>query len=189
MLFLKCRDDTSDQGLMSEAGHLAFKDVVKSSLILEVFFLLLAAFFGISAIAFSILGLSTLISGRIVALAEGLNGFFSVLDLFVYAVILLLAGLIFRDVSKGETPFTYKQAKRIRVIAWLLLIYALLEAFLPTGVLMYQSLGNSVFGIEHGATFSPSIKVGTIVVSLVVFFLSTVFKYGVKLQELSDDTV
>lgn len=182
-------EDSNDVGFSQEACHSEVGGIVRTSRVLEVFFFLLAAFFGVSAIVFSVMGVVALASGQVTSLAEGVNGAFSVMDLFVYAAMLMLAGLICRDMAKGESPFTIKQANRIRIIAWLLLAYALLEAFLPTGVLLYQSYGGGAYGIEHNATFSPSIKVGSIIVATVFFFLSSIFKYGVKLQELSDDTV
>lgn len=91
--------------------------------------------------------------------------------------------------ARGEVPFTQKQAKRIRVIAWLLLAIALIEAGLPLGIIVDNAIGTGVFGVANSMTYAPPIRIGSIIVAVVFFFISSVFDYGVKLQEMSNETV
>lgn len=96
---------------------------------------------------------------------------------------------MFSDAAKGDSPFTMGQVKRLRVIAILLVFYAVLESLISLSTPFmqidqwnsgYAATGdNAIIAIN----FAPFIAAG------VVFAFSFVFKYGVLLQEFSDDAI
>ena len=103
----------------------------------------------------------------------------------VMAVICITLIKIFSDASKGHSPFTMLQVKRLRLVAGMLLAYAVLEflvtysaSFLPGGW-----IGSSANGAAITIDFF------TIVAAAVIYAFSFVFKYGVLLQEFSDDAI
>lgn len=53
--------------------------------------------------------------------------------------VLAMLKLIFKDAVNSETPFTEKQADRLRFIAFLALMFALLEFAFTLGVTFYWS--------------------------------------------------
>ncbi|WP_270295857.1 DUF2975 domain-containing protein [Eggerthella sinensis] len=104
-----------------------------------------------------------------------------VLSCVVMAVTCVTLIKIFSDASKGCSPFTMVQVQRLRLMAIALLSYAILE-----------------FAITYCSSFARQDWVGpsiatvdlfAIVAAAVVFAFSFVFKYGVLLQELSDETL
>ncbi len=102
---------------------------------------------------------------------------------------------IFRDIVKGIPPFVFKQVRRIRLMALSLASYSLLELCISTLLLAIKStIGpNSTeasilyFGLTDGV--HPTLDLFPILMAAVLFALSFVFKYGVLLQQLSDETL
>lgn len=97
---------------------------------------------------------------------------------------------IFRDVAHGESPFTMRQVRRLRILAATFLASAIIEAVVSTGVIPVVQAGS--MGISYVASSSVenlSINVGNLFCAAVFFAFSFVFKYGVLLQEFSDETL
>lgn len=105
------------------------------------------------------------------------------------AMMLVVFIKVFSDVSKGESPFTFQQVKRLRILAALLLLWGFFDiataanaSILQYGSIdagFYSTSGNMIIPIN----FTPFIS------AAVVFAFSFVFKYGVLLQDLSDETL
>lgn len=92
---------------------------------------------------------------------------------------------IFSDTSKGQSPFTMLQVKRLRLVAIALLAYAVLEFGMTcSATFMKQGWMDASAG-----NVSPTLNLFPLVAAAVVFAFSFVFKYGVLLQELSDETL
>ena len=136
-----------------------------------------------------------LVNPQIVPGADAANG---ITLLFVGAMggliafILRVAFLVFDDVSKGESPFTKRQVKRIRWVAYALLIYAVIDMLFPTGEAFLMQEGN--FHFAYSVTNGPnnpsiSINVGALATAIIFYCLSLVFEYGTLLQQLSDETL
>ena len=91
---------------------------------------------------------------------------------------------IFSDTSKGHSPFTMLQVKRLRLIAISLLAYGVLEFVMTcSAAFMNQGwAGSSAGSVSPTLNFFP-------LVAAVVFAFSFVFKYGILLQKLSDETL
>ena len=92
---------------------------------------------------------------------------------------------IFSDTSKGHSPFTMLQVKRLRLIAISLLAYGVLEFVMTcSAAFMNQGWAGSSAG-----SVSPTLNFFPLVAAAVVFAVSFVFKYGILLQKLSDETL
>lgn len=92
---------------------------------------------------------------------------------------------IFSDTSKGHSPFTMLQVKRLRLIAISLLAYGVLEFVMTcSAAFMNQGWAGSSAG-----SVSPTLNFFPLVAAAVVFAFSFVFKYGILLQKLSDETL
>ena len=100
------------------------------------------------------------------------------------AVVCVTLIKIFQEVSKGRSPFTRLQVNRLRLVAVALLAYAVLEFVMTCTVsLAQQGWMRSSLGSV------PTLNLFPIIAAAVVFAFSFVFKYGVLLQELSDETL
>lgn len=106
-----------------------------------------------------------------------------------------ILGRMLGDISENRTPFTLTNANRLLLLAVTLLLYTLLEALLASVDSQFVlSLNNS--SIEIGNLVSSfSSESGTtlnlfpLLMSAMFFALSYVFKYGVLLQQESDETL
>ena len=96
------------------------------------------------------------------------------------AVVFVMLIRLFSDASEGRSPFTMAQVKRLRVIATALAGYSIVE-------FMMTFSSPLVAGKMEAST--PTLNLFPIVAAAVVFAFSFVFKYGVLLQEFSDDTL
>lgn len=124
---------------------------------------------------------------------------FSGPEIILLAFFLIVAGSvlwvirkIFNDIAKGISPFSHNNAKRIRWVAWLLLIDVLLEIVVSPGFGAIVHVSSLDVGyIASSATKYPVLPInsGSLVGSVISFCLSVVFEYGYLLQRLSDETV
>lgn len=123
--------------------------------------------------------------------AAGFDGMSLVAYIVLYGVLVLGVLLIFKDAVNSETPFTEKQADRLRFIAFLALMFALLEFAFTLGVTfeVVPRIGYDVI-VNRGSTEPViSINVGVLVFSAIMYSLSAIFRYAALLQQLSDETV
>lgn len=111
----------------------------------------------------------------------------SLMDI-VLCVFFVFAGM-FSDVAKEESPFTLTQVKRLRIIATLLAVYAIIDiAASYNSAFLQLSTINAGYVSTNGSAIMK-IDFAPFVASAVVFAFSFVFKYGVLLQEFSDETL
>ena len=103
-----------------------------------------------------------------------------ILSAGVMSAILFVASFIFKDMSRGATPFTTKNANRLRVIS--LLLIALSIVIPPLKMLLTM-----IFFTSVKAYFS--INAGQIVFAIMFFCLALIFEYGAELQRESDETL
>lgn len=110
-------------------------------------------------------------------------------------LLLVIAFRAFSDIVSGESPFTFKQVKRLRLLGAILLAYTAAEILLSAVPIAFSS-GVEVFGLPFviagaGSTDSPTIDVNALalIMSAMCFGFSVIFKYGVLLQQQSDDTL
>lgn len=109
--------------------------------------------------------------------------FFSAIMLAVMVLSLRLVLVI----HKGESPFTLKNARSLRQIGWLLLLFEPLQ-WLITHLFWRLASG---FIVEDGTVeyYFNSSGGMILMVGLAVLAISYVFQYGVELQKLSDETL
>ena len=106
----------------------------------------------------------------------------------VIATILLTLIGIFSETAQGQSPFMMVQVCRLRRIACMLLVYAILDMLISyNAALLHYDWANpgSLMVTDPFVT----INAAPIIAAAVVFAFSFVFKYGVLLQEFSDDAI
>lgn len=108
------------------------------------------------------------------------------------AYLIKIGADVFLDVVRGESPFTSIQSTRMRKVAVVLLVYAVLEAILSPGFATVLQMGGLDLGYRvTESPLGPSIPInmGVLLVAATLWALSLVFEYGVLLQEFSDDAI
>lgn len=107
----------------------------------------------------------------------------------IIAIMFLIFISMFSGAAKGETPFTLDQVKRLRLISLMLVVYALLDfAIAYNSALMQIDTFNSGYVSTNGSAVLP-LDFAPFIAAAVIFAFSFVFKYGVLLQEFSDETL
>lgn len=114
---------------------------------------------------------------------------FFLLSGFVIVAIFVVLIKVFFDVAKGDSPFVMTQVKRLQLISFLLVIYTIFDFVIScnTASLQLESINSGYFSTNESAIIP--INFAPLIAAAVVFAFSFVFKYGVLLQEFSDDTV
>ena len=110
--------------------------------------------------------------------------------LIVFLLIITLR--IFSDICANESPFSFKQVKRLRFMGSAFLISTAIEALLSLSFSFDMPKVSSFIGLVGNSTSDPSyihVNVLTLIIALACFGLAIIFKYGILLQQLSDDTL
>lgn len=107
----------------------------------------------------------------------------------------ILLGRILNDISKNRTPFTLQNANRLLLLALVLLLYAVFEALLTSVDSQFvMSLGSNsievgILSRDLASNSGTTLNLFPLLMSAMFFALSYVFKYGVLLQQESDETL
>lgn len=102
------------------------------------------------------------------------------LGMAVVVAILFIASFIFKDMSRASTPFTQKNANRLKVIALLAAGFSLIVQ--PVRMLL-------TLLFFPAANLHVSINLGYLIFAIMFFCLALVFEYGAELQQQSDETL
>lgn len=105
---------------------------------------------------------------------------------WMFAFVRIVAN-VFTDMKQGSSPFNEKQVWRIRWLAIMMVLFAVLDSvFAYTSTTLFGTVALSSAPGPEG----PEIKIniGALFMSLVLFCLSVVFEHGTLLQRLSDET-
>lgn len=103
----------------------------------------------------------------------------------------LVCSLVARDVSKGKTPFSDTQIRRIRIAAWVMLgytVFCLLWG--PLAVTLQFSLGSMAYGVV--ALQQPgdiNLNFETLIAAGAFFLFAYILSYGKTLQDLADEAL
>lgn len=153
--------------------------------IMRILSIICLAFFALIYIAFAFVCLTSSEGGS----ALGALVYVILHGLTVCAVF-LLAILGLTDVVRGHSPFTAKQARRLMIAGCVFLAIAIIELAFPVDLSIELASSTSDL-IELDATTSSASNVGVaaLLFSFASFCLSAIFKYGIILQKLSDETV
>jgi hypothetical protein len=99
---------------------------------------------------------------------------------------------IFKEIVGGVAPFNERQARRVRLLAYLLFVKVVLEAVLSVGTSMIAQVGTyNITYIDSGGVngLSLSVDLGALFMGVLMLCLSLVFEYGSLLQKMTDETV
>lgn len=99
----------------------------------------------------------------------------------VFAVLILISSNVLMDIWFGKTPFSEKQTRRMFIVSVGIIVVSIVRDPLYTIILSILS--------PTVNTFSFSLGNGMMVFGLVMLCMTGMFKYGIELQKLSDDTV
>lgn len=155
--------------------------------------LVLFCLFTVFSIVYFIIGGFSLVDSSGETVQPG-NGWLYLVLRVILAIptlsILWIASRMLRDVSKGKTPFSRTQVKRVRLIAMFLLFDAVLATVLSHGFLETISFGEfemAVLPKESGDSepYVP-LNISTLALAFVLYCLSLVFEYGCQLQNDSE---
>ncbi len=99
---------------------------------------------------------------------------------------------ILSDIIVGESPFTNRLVKHLRVTGIFFLLFAIAESLLSVG--FYFASEVPIFNIYMSGnqatdSFIIHINVSALIIAFIFFAFSAIFKYGVLLQEHSDETL
>ena len=122
----------------------------------------------------------------------GLDFLRIVLHLAYIAVIVALFVVIngmFTDVAKGQTPFAMVQVKRLSIISVLLVAYCVLDIAITSNNALLQYSGLNTGFVSTNENVIIPVNFSPLIAAAIVFAFSFVFKYGVLLQEFSDETL
>ncbi len=130
--------------------------------------------FSIVIMVATIAGLDLFINEHPVTMAELIIFVFSCLVMAFSCGILIK---IFKEASRGDTPFTIKLVSRLRLLSLALFLHFICSVM--ASLIISSDAGAQTFTLD---LFS-------IVAAGVVYAFSFVFKYGVLLQEFSEDII
>jgi hypothetical protein len=111
---------------------------------------------------------------RVALISEALGG-------GVVTAVLLITSFIFKDMSRGNTPFTKKNAHRLRLVSLLLVSLSIVAQ--PLRLLVYIIFVTSADGASVAINFDNLIFAATF------FCLALIFEYGADLQQQADETL
>ena len=107
------------------------------------------------------------------------------------SVPIMLASLIINfsllhSIRKEETPFTKKNASKLKVVALLLIAY---EIYVTISQRILYSVFLRFENPNHSVVIETSLGGVIIVLGLVVYCIALVFEYGITLQNQVDETL
>ena len=105
----------------------------------------------------------------------------------VFAVLSIFHALmLLRSVVKNESPFTAQNVRHLQWIGWLFVAY-------EPAAYICQALSNRFFPITlgNGVWMTTTETYGGVflICGFVILTVSTIFRYGMELQQLSDETL
>lgn len=158
------------------------------SIVLKIVFFVICIFWLFSAFSLILSFVNSLGTGE--ASVSGIVPVFLHIARGIIIVTLFVALMsLFSEAAKGESPFTLKQAKRLRMTAYILVVYGILEVLLSANaaVLYYEGINSGFVSADSSAIIA--VNFAPFIAAAVVFAFSFVFQYGVLLQEFSDETL
>lgn len=102
------------------------------------------------------------------------------LAVVVSSFVLLKGSQVFTWLGKGETPFSEKFANAIKRLSLVLIIFDLLIPIFYYSLLSWISVDGYHYTIGFGSAF---------IIGIILFIVSEIFRYGIELQYLADETV
>lgn len=129
--------------------------------------------------------------GSSTSLYDGFRLLTGFLWLSILVMVFWVASNIFKDISRGRSPFTLKNAKRITYLGWAMILIAVVELIVSPGFFAaVHAPGFDVAAIltDDAESLLIPVDVKPIVLAFICFGLSCIFEYGSLLQQVSDET-
>lgn len=106
-------------------------------------------------------------------------------------LMLVLCVLFFFDLSRGLSPFTRRQARRLRIAAVLTIAYAIFGVITSVTfrAVMQGGFEIGVFTAPHQLFAEINVQLWPFFAAFFLWALSYVFEYGTSLKDLADDTI
>lgn len=153
----------------------------------------------------TLIGLIVFVAGYLLAESSSIEGSSPISakwSLMIPSVMFLIVSLsilwflegIFGDIAKGDSPFSRKQAKRLKNIALLLLIMVIIDLVVQAFSINYSSIVHLNSAIEVGYV-QPQEQAGlhidakALLAAAVCYCFSKLFSYGAYIQDISNETV
>ncbi len=115
---------------------------------------------------------------------------YSLIETLAMCAVYIICALVARDVSKGETPFTRLQIRRMSATAWIMLGFTILSfVWSPLTTSLQAAMGAFDVGfVSTPNTLDFHINFGALVAAGAFFLFAYILDYGKTLQELADET-
>ena len=104
----------------------------------------------------------------------------AILNMAFLYILLYYINRLSKNITKSNTPFTVESVRYLEMMALVLFI----SAFALPAI---SSLASYAFGVWPDGAISFSLYL--LLTSIIVYFLSLIFKYGTTLQKESDETL
>lgn len=142
------------------------------------------------AVALTFIAVGSVIACR-ESKASGLALITSAVDAILGSFIILLLEHVLKELKEGNTPFTWKNADRIRNIARLqlgLFIWTIVRELIWPETL---DLSEFAATAENGGLVIARTEISftPLLVCFIIYILAFVFEYGVRLQQQADETL
>lgn len=127
------------------------------------------------------LGFYSLSGQLLTSNGEIIAGMFTIIVSAIFILyILVIAYYIFKAISQYIMPFSQDNAKKLKKIAVILLIYSIVEPVAKAG--FYGTFASEV-------QIQTSVNSLSVILALIFFFISVLFSYGAELQRQFDETL
>lgn len=103
---------------------------------------------------------------------------FMLIDTLLLSVMIFMIYAIFNDIKKGDTPFLRQNITRIKSIAVIAIILNIVESY-SDALVDYYTIGELTWRVD---------LIG-LVIGIVIYYISLIFRYGCDLQQESDETL
>jgi uncharacterized protein YggT (Ycf19 family) len=106
-------------------------------------------------------------------------------------VLLYTAYQFFTDIVEQETPFTETQIKRLRFLGRVILLFGILDVVSALAIYILKMRDYYDYLVYHPSDLPPVFTANAylFLAGLACYGAAMVFRYGMLLQQLSDDTL
>lgn len=119
-------------------------------------------------------------------IADMVTAFSSVVvDIAIFSAIAFIASAMLSRIHKDGRPFTKENIKNLRTIGELIM----LDSFAPAVISSVVGIVLNIVEKTGNASVMLNVDIDIILIGALFFLLATIFAYGAKLQQESDETL
>lgn len=119
-------------------------------------------------------------------IADMVTAFSSVVvDIAIFSVIAFIASAMLSRIHKEGRPFTKENIKNLRTIGELIMI----DSFAPALISSVVGIILNIAGKIEDWSVMLNVDIDIVLIGALFFLLATIFAYGAKLQQESDETL